>query len=123
MHGHGGGRGWHGGRGPQRGQIARLVEPCLLVLLQDGARHGYDLIAALVRFGLDPQLLDTGLVYRSLREMEEYGWLVSNWEMASSGPPRRVYVLTPAGKEALVLWREELRRTHEILHSLLDGKG
>ncbi|MCL4465254.1 MAG: PadR family transcriptional regulator [Chloroflexi bacterium] len=100
-----------------------MVEPCLLVLLQDGARHGYDLIAALVRFGLDPQLLDTGLVYRSLREMEEYGWLVSNWEMASSGPPRRVYVLTPAGKEALVLWREELRRTHEILHSLLDGKG
>jgi PadR family transcriptional regulator, regulatory protein PadR len=122
MHGMGGGRGWHGGRGPQRGQIARLVEPCLLVLLQNGPRHGYDLIAALGRFALDVPLLDTGLIYRSLREMEANGWVVSNWEVGSSGPPRRVYEITPAGRETLVFWREELRRTHEILHRLLDGE-
>lgn len=100
-----------------------MVEPCLLVLLRDGARHGYDLIAALARFGLDPQLLDTGLVYRSLREMEEFGWVASSWDTTGSGPARRVYVLTPLGREALALWREELRHTHEILHKLLDGKS
>ena len=111
--------GWRGGRGVQRGQIARLVEPCLLILLQEGDRHGYDLIAALERFGLEPDLLDSGLVYRTLRQMEEAGWVVSSWETAGAGPARRVYSLSPAGREALALWREELRRTHRILHNLL----
>lgn len=119
----GGGHGWRGGRGPQRGQIARLVEPCLLVLLQDGPRHGYDLIAAMGRFGLDPQLLDSGLIYRALRAMEANGWVVSRWALGESGPPRRLYELTPAGREALALWREELRHTHDVLHRLLDDAG
>ena len=114
--------GWRGGRGLQRGQIARLVEPCLLTLLQDGNRHGYDLIAALGRFGLDPALLDSGLVYRVLREMEEAGWVVSAWETGPSGPARRVYSLTPAGAEALGRWREELGRTHDLVHRLLDSE-
>ncbi len=119
MHGHGGRHGWRGGRGPQRGQIARLVEPCLLILLQERSRHGYELIAALVRFGLEPALLDSGLVYRALREMEEAGWVVSSWETGGSGPARRVYGLTAAGQEALVAWREELGHTHDILHRVL----
>jgi len=112
--------GWRGGRGVQRGQIARLVEPCLLILLQERARHGYDLIAALGRFGLDPAFLDSGLIYRALRQMEEAGWVISSWEMGESGPARRVYSLTPAGQGALAAWREELGRTHNILHKLLS---
>ena len=110
---------WRGGRGPQRGQIARLLEPCLLILLQEGPRHGYDLIAALARFGLEPGLLDSGLVYRALRQMEEAAWISSTWEIATSGPARRVYSLTPAGRQALAAWREELGRTHDVLHKLL----
>jgi len=112
--------GWGGGRGVQRGQIARLVEPCLLTLLQEGNRHGYDLIAALDRFGLDPALLDSGLVYRMLRQMEEAGWVVSSWDTSGSGPARRVYSLTEAGRGALEAWRRELGRTHDVVHRLID---
>lgn len=111
--------GWRGGRGVQRGQIARVVEPCLLVLLQEGDRHGYDLIAALERFGLDRALLDSGLVYRALRQMEEAGWVVSRWEAGDTGPARRVYSLAEPGRDALATWREELGRTHDLLHELL----
>jgi len=111
--------GWRGGRGVQRGQIARLVEPCLLVLLQEGPRHGYDLIAAMGRFGLAPGALDTGLVYRVLRDMEDAGWVASEWEAGAAGPQRRVYTLTAAGREAYQMWRDELVRTHGILHALL----
>ena len=121
MHGERGRHGWRGGRGPQRGQIARLIEPCLLTLLSDGSSHGYDLIASLGRFGLDPELLDSGLVYRALRDMEMSGWVKSDWQVGESGPPRRVYNLTPAGTEALTAWREELDRTHDFLHRLLEG--
>lgn len=111
--------GWCGGRGPQRGQIARLVEPCLLTLLCEGDRHGYDLIASLERFGLDPAPLDSGLVYRALREMEVRGWVTSRWDTTGPGPARRVYSITAAGRQALAAWREELTRTHDHLHRLL----
>ncbi len=111
--------GWCGGRGLQRGQITRLVEPCLLILLQEHDRHGYDLIAAMERFGLDPALLDSGLVYRALRQMEQAGWVTSRWETNESGPARRVYTLAEPGREALAAWREELGRTHGIIHKVL----
>ena len=123
MRGERGRHGWRGGRGPQRGQIARLIEPCLLTLLSEGAGHGYDLIAALGRFGLDPELLDSGLVYRALHDMETAGWVSSEWRVGGGGPPRRVYKLTPAGEAALGAWREELGRTHEFLHRLLGEGG
>lgn len=113
--------GWRGGRGLQRGQIARLVEPCLLLLLEEGAGHGYDLIAAMGRFGLEPEFIDSGLIYRALRQMEQAGWVVSNWDVGVAGPPRRVYEITAAGKEALRAWQEELSRTHDVLHKLIGG--
>lgn len=114
---------WRGGRGPQRGQIARLVEPCLLILLQERDSHGYELIGALERFGLDPALLDSGLVYRALRQMEEAGWVLSDWDTTTPGPARRVYSITPAGRQALEVWREELGRTHRTLHRVLGSDG
>ena len=119
MPGRSGRHGWRGGRGLQRGQIARVLEPCLLSLLVDGAGHGYDLVHALERFGLDPALLDSGLVYRSLRHMEEAGWLCSQWDTTGSGPARRVYTIIPEGRRALGSWKEELEHTHDILHRVL----
>ena len=110
---------WRRGRGVQRGQIARMVEPCLLILLQEAPRHGYELISALERFGLEPDMLDSAMIYRTLRQMEQAGWVVSTWETAGTGPARRVYDVTPAGREALARWREQLGQTHDILHRLL----
>jgi len=121
MHGQRSRHGWRGGRGLRRGQIARLVEPCLLALLEQGPCHGYDLIASMGRFGLDPETLDAGLVYRVLRDMELAGWATSDWDVGASGPPRRVYSITDAGKEALAMWQAELRNTHYVLHRLLDA--
>lgn len=117
------GHGWHGGRGLRRGQIARLAEPCLLLLLQEQDRHGYELIAGLERFGLDPDALDSGQLYRILRQMEEAGWVTSVWESGEAGPARRVYSLTAVGREALAMWREELANTHRMLHKLLGLDG
>ena len=111
--------GWRGARGLHRGQVARLLEPCLLLLLQEQERHGYELIAALDRFGLDPALVDSGLIYRMLRQMEQAGWVASAWHTTGPGPARRVYRLTEAGHEALAAWREELGRTHDIIHRVL----
>lgn len=115
----GAGHGWHGGRGVRRGQVSRMLEPCLLILLQGQPCHGYDLLHALDRFGLDPELLDTGLVYRSLRQMEMGGWIRSEWDVSGTGPAKRVYTITPDGEQALASWKSELESTHSMLHRLL----
>jgi PadR family transcriptional regulator, regulatory protein PadR len=113
------GHGWPRGRGLRRGQIARFAEACLLLQLRDEDLHGYELIAGLERFGLDPGAFDSGQLYRILRQMEEADWVTSVWESSDAGPARRVYSLTSVGRDALAMWQQELANTHEMLHKLL----
>lgn len=91
----------------------------MLLLLQEGDRHGYELIAGLKRYGLDPEALDSGQLYRILRQMEDSGWVTSSWDQGKAGPARRVYSITEEGQRALTLWREELCKTRDVLHKIL----
>ena len=91
----------------------------MLLLLQEGDRHGYELIAGLKRYGLDPEALDSGQLYRILRQMEEASWVTSSWDQGKAGPARRVYSITEEGQRALTLWREELCKTRDVLHKIL----
>jgi len=73
--------------------------------------HGYGIVQELAQV---PQFADcppdmTGL-YRVLKSMEEEGYLSSEWDLAVSGPARRVYQLTPDGRECLVYWSQTLQR-------------
>jgi PadR family transcriptional regulator PadR len=107
------GRGQFGG-----GAIRRFLEPVLLLLLHQGADHGYGLVGALEPFGLGD--VAPGPVYRTLRELEAAGLVQSEWDVESSGgPARRVYRLTEAGQQHLVACAEELRGTDNLLHHFL----
>ncbi len=117
------GRGWAMGNG--EGQEKRhssltvsLLEPALLVLVKGEPSHGYSLLNDLGEMGLNT--LHPSVVYRTLREMEDLGWIQSDWETdQTQGPPRRTYHLTAQGEEALQYWKQELARTNEIILQLL----
>ena len=115
------GAGWAGGipgaACPRR--IARFLEPCLLLLLREDANHGYNLLDALQGFGFAKGKIDASVVYRVLREMEQAGWVKSEWDTAGSGPPRRVYQVTSGGEEYLRWWMEDLRRTRDEINDLI----
>lgn len=120
--GPGGGRGRGRGRGPQPRRIRRLLEPALLHLLRTGPQHGYALVGGLEGLGLEAYPTDLSGVYRILRDLEEMGAVVSDWDEASSGgPPRRVYKLTPVGRQYLQDWVHDLRATAEMLESFLEA--
>jgi len=108
---------WRGGACPR--YITRFIEPCLLLLLREGASHGYSLVEGLQRFGFAEGSIDPSIVYRTLREMEQEGWVVSEWDVTGPGPPRRVYRVTPAGEEYLRWWIDGLQRTREELDRFL----
>lgn len=112
------GKGFGGGAGPRR--ISRFLEPCLLLLLRDDASHGYNLLDSLGKFGFTRGMVDTGVVYRFLREMEDAGWVSSEWDTSNSGAPRRVYSVTAGGREHLAAWMDELRRTRDEIDHLVD---
>jgi len=122
MPGHGRGRGWGRGMGsgacPRR--ISRFVEPCLLMILRDDASHGYNLVEALQEFGFVPGSVDASVIYRALREMEEQSWVTSEWDTSGSGPPRRVYSVTPGGEEYLGRWINDLRCTRDELDRFIE---
>jgi DNA-binding PadR family transcriptional regulator len=99
----------------------QFLQPCLLLLLRRGEAHGYALLSEIERFGFNPERVDPSLVYRALREMEEVGWIRSEWdEEESQGPRRRNYELLEEGQEQLEIWMEDLRRTRNEIDSLLD---
>jgi len=124
MHGRGRrGRGRTRARG-RRGPwpITRFVQPCLLLLLRDSPSHGYSLMEGLVSFGFAEEPVDSGRVYRYLREMEEDGLVASEWDTeATAGPARRVYRLTVEGERALARWIADLQQTDQVLHRLFDA--
>jgi len=105
-------RGWR--------RIAGFVQPCLLLLLHHGPAHGYNLIENLK--GLAEEPVDSSVVYRCLREMEEDGLVASRWDTeGSAGPARRVYRLTEEGDRALAWWVAGLRETDRVLHRFLQA--
>ena len=68
----------------------------LLLVLGEEPTHGYDLPALLGPLGLGD--VDRGFVYRTLRTMEADGLVASTWDSSPTGPARRRYSVTPAGR-------------------------
>jgi PadR family transcriptional regulator PadR len=117
------GKGWRRrrrGRGWAR-TLNRFVEPCLLLLLHRGDSHGYDLLESLKEFGFAEDTVDSSVVYRCLRDMEERGFVASTWDTEGGGPPRRVYQLSAEGDQYLAWWIEGLRRTRSMLDRFLEA--
>jgi PadR family transcriptional regulator PadR len=117
------GRGWRGGWQGRAcaHRISRFIEPCLLLVLHRVDSHGYDLLERVQEFGMGEDMVDSSVVYRYLREMEDRGFVRSAWETQDSGPPRRVYQLTPEGDQYLAWWIAGLRKTRTILDRFLQA--
>lgn len=93
-----------GGRDTGTSRPERYIQPSLLMALLDGASYGYELLQRLPEFGFLREDASPGMIYRHLRQMEEEELLVSRWEAEGAGPAKRVYELTPAGREVLEAW-------------------
>ena len=72
-----------------------MLAPFVLLAVSLQRAHGYvieDYLRALGLFGITMSTL-----YRTLRQMEKDGYLVSTWEPGPTGPARRVYTITDSG--------------------------
>ncbi len=91
-------------RRPGGGKAERYIQPSLLLALKRKKSYGYELIQEIVTFGFMEGTAPPGMIYRHLRDMEENGWIRSEWHTEASGPARRIYHLTAEGEEILAFW-------------------
>ena len=78
----------------------------ILQALDNGYQYGFDI--------MDVTGLPSGTVYPALRRLEDAGYVYSKWEKHSiaqeeARPPRKYYVLTSEGKDALAEARSRYR--------------
>jgi DNA-binding PadR family transcriptional regulator len=71
--------------------------------------------------GLADDSLNPSVVYRGLREMEDWGWVTSQWETEGSGPPRRVYCITGEGEQYLQDWARDLGEMRKTLDRFVEA--
>lgn len=87
------------------GNLYRFIEPVLLFLLkQKGQAHGYELATELRAHAFTDAEIEVSALYRTLRQLEQNDCVISEWDVEGSGPARRLYKLTPRGKEHLEEW-------------------
>lgn len=98
-----------------------FLQPCLLLLLAGGPKHGYSLMEELQeRNWLGQGGVDVGNLYRTLRRMEAEGLVESGQREPGPGPTKRVYKLTGQGEELLRRWAGALEQRISVLNRFLD---
>lgn len=102
------------------GMPRRFIRPLALLLLAEGPSHGYELARSLNEFAPGGLNLEPSVLYRMLRQMEEEGLTSSSLDDSGTGPARKVYELTPEGREALDLWASSLEGTTRMLGSFRE---
>jgi PadR family transcriptional regulator AphA len=94
----------------------------ILGLLMLGPRHGYELLPYFSRGGELGLVctLGTPRLYAILHTLEELGLVQCETSPVSGGPPRKVFSLTDAGREAFRAWLgQPIRRLRQIRQDFL----
>ena len=96
------------------------LEYCVLALLRDTERYGFELVKALGQ--VDGLVVSEGTIYPLLSRLRRDGLVDTTWQESESGPPRRYYRLTRSGRRALAQFAEEWTRFSAGVDLLLAGE-
>lgn len=97
------------------------IQYCVLALLRDEDRYGFELTRALTEY--DGLVTSEGTVYPLLARLRTEGLVETNWRESTQGPPRRYYRLTPDGREALGAFVAQWRRFRDAIDGVLDEES
>jgi PadR family transcriptional regulator, regulatory protein PadR len=97
------------------------IEYCVLALLRDGPRYGFELTRALTE--ADGLVTSEGTVYPLLSRLREDAMVETFWEESPQGPPRRYYRLSRKGRAALEAFAAQWVRFRDSVDRVLEGKA
>ena len=91
-----------------------ILEFCILLIIRDGEVYASDILEKLKAADL---LVVEGTLYPLLSPRKNAELLSYEWKESKSGPPRKYYLLTKKGKDAL----KELVTTWKSLHDSISS--
>jgi len=95
-----------------------VLEFCVLALLGHEEVYGFDLVRRLS--DVDGLVTSEGTIYPLLSRLRRDGWVSTTWQESESGPPRRYYAITAAGRHALAGFAAEWQRFRDSVDTLLE---
>ena len=100
--------------------IASLV---LLSVMEQATEplYGYQVAKLLEDHSQDTPMMKQGALYPVLRSLESSGLLESKVEPSVSGPPRRYYTITKAGRQTFQIWLQAWEQTKSYVDTVLKG--
>lgn len=93
------------------------LEYCVLALLAEEPRYGFDLVRTLS--SVDGMVTNEGTVYPLLSRLKREGYVEARWGESAAGPPRKYYSLTEVGRAALQAFVAEWARFRDAVDELL----
>ena len=106
------------GRGKGKG---RFIANYILLIITEKPTYGYDIAMKLDEIGVE-KIEGTGQmgrIYRILSELENYGYITSEWDTSKS-PPVKVYTVTPLGLEYLKYALESVKQEIKVLETFIS---
>src|SRR5436853_3657195 len=107
------------------GLLAQLrrgtLQYCVLALLAEEERYGFDLVRALAE--VDGMVTSEGTIYPLLSRLRRDGLVETTWRESSAGPPRRYYRLTDAGRASLDTFMREWSRFRDAVNHFVERKA
>jgi PadR family transcriptional regulator PadR len=97
------------------------LQYCVLSLLDTEERYGFDLVRALAE--QDGMVTSEGTIYPLLSRLRRDGLVESTWRESPTGPPRRYYRATKAGRAALGQFRREWDRFRDAVDHFVEKEA
>jgi len=83
--------------------------------------YGYQIAKLIEAETKDVDIMKQGALYPVLRSLEATGLLQSEVEPSVSGPPRRYYKITEAGRQTLAKWVDIWNQTRVLVEAAIKG--
>ena len=94
------------------------LQYCVLALLRDRERYGFELTRALA--DADGLVTSEGTVYPLLARLRQDRMVETFWQESTQGPPRRYYRLTDDGRLALATFTAQWRKFRDAVDQLIS---
>jgi len=96
-----------------------ILEYCILSIISRGEIYASDIIRELTKARM---LVVEGTLYPLLTRLKNNGLLIYNWQESTSGPPRKYYILSPAGIEVLKRLDTTWEELSFAVHVSIEGR-
>ena len=95
------------------------LDMCVLAVLARGDSYAYELVSTLS----ETMEISEGTIYPLMRRLQAEAWVSTYFVESSSGPPRKYYSLTAAGRSSLAEMESEWRSFVGEVNGVLGEPG